>query len=60
MFLGRLSSDLIYADIEEIIEKGLHEYLDNFQQNLNNVGDAIYKNYFTVQPISEINFTRGE
>ena len=60
MFLGRLSSDLIYADIEEIIEKGLHEYLDNFQQNLNNVGDAIYKTYFTVQPISEINFTRGE
>jgi len=60
MFLGRLSSELIYANIEEIIEDGLHEFLDNFQLNLNNVGETIYKTYFTVQPISEINFTRSE
>ena len=60
MFLGRLSSELNYANIEEIIEDGLHEYLDNFQLNLNNVGEKIYKTYFTVQPISEINFTRSE
>lgn len=60
MLLGRMSSELIYANIEEIIEDGLHEFLDNFQMNLNNVGESIYKTYFTVQPISEINFTRGE
>ncbi len=60
MLLGRMSSELIYANIEEIIEDGLHEYLDNFQMSLNNVGERIYKTYFTVQPISEINFTRSE
>jgi len=60
MLLGRMSSELIYANIEEIIEDGLHEYLDNFQMSLNNVGERIYKTYFTIQPISEINFTRSE
>ncbi len=60
MFLGRLSSELNYANIEEIIEEGLHEYLDNIQKNLNKIGDTIYKSYFTVQPITEINITRGE
>ena len=60
MLLGRLSSDLNYTNIEEIIDTGLHEYLDNFQQKLNNVGEKIYKTYFTIFPISQINIGRGE
>ena len=60
MLLGRLSSELNYTNIEEIIDTGLHEYLDNFQQKLNNVGEKIYKTYFTITPVPETNINRSE
>ena len=60
MLLGRLSSELNYTNIEEIIDTGLHEYLDDFQRKLNKVGEKIYKTYFTTLPISQINISRGE
>lgn len=60
MLLGRLSAELNYTNIEEIIEDGLHEYLDSFQLKLNKIGEKIYKTYFTIQPITEINIQRNE
>jgi uncharacterized alpha-E superfamily protein len=50
--LGRLCSELDYANIEEIISHGLHEYLDNFQDKLNNVGDAISETFFAFAPMA--------
>jgi len=44
--LGRLRSELDYAGINEIFHQGLHEYLDTFQWNLNEVGTAIHDTYF--------------
>lgn len=49
--LGRLCSELDYANIDEIISVGLHEYLDNFQTKLNRVGDAIFDTFFALTPI---------
>lgn len=49
--LGRLCSELDYANIDEIISGGLHEYLDNFQTKLNLVGDAIFDTFFALNPI---------
>ena len=48
--LGRLRSDFDFARIDEIIEHGLHEYLDNFQSRLIGVGDAIFETFMAVQP----------
>jgi uncharacterized alpha-E superfamily protein len=48
--LGRLRSDLDYISIEEIIEVGLHEYLDNLQSRMNDVGDRIFETFFALQP----------
>lgn len=48
--LGRLNSDLEFADINEIFDSGLHEYLDNFQAKLNSVGDAIFETFFGYAP----------
>ncbi len=48
--LGRLRSDLDYANIDEIISEGLHEYLDGFQTKLNGVGDAIFDTFFSLRP----------
>jgi uncharacterized alpha-E superfamily protein len=47
--LGMLQAEIEYADISEIMQSGLHEYIDNFQMKLNKVGDAIANSFFTMQ-----------
>ena len=44
--LGRLRSELSYADIESIIDYGLHQYLDDRQKNINKVDRLLYQNFF--------------
>jgi uncharacterized alpha-E superfamily protein len=44
--LGRLRADLDYADIEEVFQKGMHEYLDRLQTKLNEVGNALSAIFF--------------
>jgi uncharacterized alpha-E superfamily protein len=49
--LGRLRSELDYANIQEIIKSGLHEYLDSFESKLNHAGDALFATLLAMQPI---------
>lgn len=51
--LGRLCSELEFADIKEILETGLHEYIDAFQVKLNAVGGAITETFFGYMPGEE-------
>jgi uncharacterized alpha-E superfamily protein len=44
--LGRLAAELDFADIGETIAGGLHEYLDNFQTRLNDIGTSIHQTFF--------------
>ncbi len=44
--LGHLCSDLCYASVEEIINDGLHEYLDDLQTNMNQVSAGIHEIFF--------------
>jgi uncharacterized alpha-E superfamily protein len=48
--LGRLRSELDYADIGGIIASGLHEYLDGFEGKLNDVGESLFAYYFAAEP----------
>jgi uncharacterized alpha-E superfamily protein len=48
--LGRLRSDLTYATVDDVIAFGIHEYLDEFQRRLNEVGQAIFDTYFALRP----------
>ncbi len=51
--LGQLCSDLSFAGVDEIISHGLHEYVDELQTNLNQVGAGIHDTFFafkTPQP----------
>jgi uncharacterized alpha-E superfamily protein len=52
--LGRLKADLEYTDIEEVIKQGMHEYLDNLQTRLNQVGMAIGTTFFNIKPSLEM------
>ncbi len=49
--VGRLRSELDYAQISEILRGGLHEFLDDFQVSLNGVGSAVSDNFFAMRLI---------
>jgi uncharacterized alpha-E superfamily protein len=49
--LGRLRSELDYTQVSEIIDQGLHEFIDAFQIQLNKVGEAIYQTFFALRPL---------
>lgn len=44
--LGQLQAELAYAEVPNILAAGLHEYLDQLQAKLNEVGEAIYQDFF--------------
>jgi len=44
--LGRLRSELDYAKIEEIMEQGLHQYIDELQGQLNSASTALQSQFF--------------
>jgi uncharacterized alpha-E superfamily protein len=43
--LGQLCSDLAYAHVDDIVARGLHEYLDDLQTRMNRVGTGIYETF---------------
>ncbi|NEQ78637.1 MAG: alpha-E domain-containing protein, partial [Okeania sp. SIO2C9] len=47
--LGKLRAQLNYADIEDVISSGLHEYLDTMQTTLNQIDDMLNQHYFHLQ-----------
>jgi len=49
--LGRLRARLDFADVEDCVADGLHEFVDHFQIQLNGVGDAIFETFFAPRPI---------
>lgn len=48
--LGRLRSAMDYTGIDEVIRQGMHEYIDRFQLDLNEIGEAIHKDFFVLGP----------
>jgi len=50
--LGQLRSEFAYAQVDQILHSGLHEFLDGFQTKLNDVGEDIYKTFFALRPIN--------
>jgi uncharacterized alpha-E superfamily protein len=45
--LGLLCSELAYAQVDEIIATGLHEYLDGLQTKMNQIGAHIQDTFFS-------------
>ena len=50
--LGKLRSELDFITIEEVVHKGLHEFLDQIQSRLNTVGETIFETFFALQPVN--------
>ncbi len=52
--LGRVSARLNYVQVQEIISRGLHEFLDDIQVRLNLIGDAVHNSFFALQPVPAV------
>jgi uncharacterized alpha-E superfamily protein len=46
--LGKLCSRLSYLTIEDIIQSGLHEFLNDMQNSINEVGKEIYTTFIAL------------
>jgi uncharacterized alpha-E superfamily protein len=49
--LGRLRSELAYTSAPQIIQQGLHEFVDSLQQQLNEIGESIHEAFFAMRPL---------
>jgi uncharacterized alpha-E superfamily protein len=49
--LSVLGSQFDFAYIDDIIEEGLHEFVDRFQTRLNLVDDAVFQTFFAARPV---------
>ena len=52
--LGQLRSELAYTRAEQIVKRGLHEFVDDLQTRLNLVGDAVFDTFFALRPECEL------
>ncbi len=48
--LGRLCGELGYTTIEDVIELGLHEFLDEIQRKVNDFGIKMAETFFVLDP----------
>lgn len=46
--IGRLRGEMDYAHIQDVLDVGLHEYIDGFQAKLNDVGQAVFETFFDI------------
>jgi uncharacterized alpha-E superfamily protein len=58
--LGQLCSDLAFTSVEEIIQTGLHEYVDALQSKLNLVGAGIHDAFFAFKTPTSRNLQHQE
>jgi uncharacterized alpha-E superfamily protein len=43
--LGQLDTELSFVNVRDLINRGLHEFLDALQTKVNDIGDGIYQTY---------------
>jgi len=43
---GQICSDLAYANVDDVMNQGLHEYLDALQTKMNSASTGIYERFF--------------
>ena len=57
--LGRLRSEMDFSGIQDVFQRGLHEFIDDFQAALNKVGDAVFEDFFARRPATQSAFLNG-
>ena len=58
--LGKLKANLEYTDIKEIVKSGLHENLEDIQTKLNEVSNAIFETFFSIDKLFSLKQTQNQ
>ena len=58
--LGQLRAELAYTSAPQIIQRGLHEFVDDLQQRLNDVGEAIHEAFFAMRPLETMSQSQSQ
>jgi uncharacterized alpha-E superfamily protein len=56
--IGQICSDLTFVKVDDIVNGGLHEYLDALQTRMNQASTAIYEQFFAKRLPGELPVTR--
>ncbi|MDB4946760.1 MAG: hypothetical protein JWP97_6294 [Labilithrix sp.] len=51
--MGRVVAQLAYAETSAMLARGLHEQIDDLQQSMNRIGDAVWEQFFAMKPTGE-------
>ncbi len=54
--IARLRANLAYTNVEEVIHQGLHEFLDDLQTGLGQVGEGIFETFFALDTQAQYQF----
>jgi uncharacterized alpha-E superfamily protein len=57
--LGGLRAELSFMKVDEIMNQGLHEFLDNLQLRMNAIDEALRTAYFALAPINQQSNLQG-
>lgn len=52
--MDELKADLGSVNVEALLDKGLHKFIDQLQLKMNSVGAAIHETFFAVRPEEEV------
>ena len=52
--LGQLRAELAYTRADQIVARGLHEFVDDLQLRLNYVGEAVSKTFFDFREVEAV------
>lgn len=51
-WMGLLNSRLRYTHVEDVFDLGLHEFIDDVQDQINRIGNEVSQEFFATQPSS--------
>lgn len=57
---GRLQADLTYTTVREVLDAGLHEFIDDLQMRLNQVGGSIFETFVFYADLLPVADARAE
>jgi uncharacterized alpha-E superfamily protein len=56
---GRLAADLRYATVGEVLQAGLHSFIDDLQSRINDIGTSIFETFVLYAYLSPVETPRG-
>ncbi len=58
--LGRLKAELAYSDVQSIVNRGLHEFIDDLQVKLNKVAAGIHDTFFAIRQVESDSMNQSQ